>query len=363
MKKRSTMTGQPLLDGIMMTGPRRTAMAVRREDKSIVVEELVQGRGLIFLERLPFFRGFVHFFRQIAGGTMALYRAAEMTEVTTSFEKEKEDMVPEVFEVQTEVVMDAASSQREDMEKEVKRARAAASGVAEKSEEPEAMDAFLEKKTNLFSIAAIIAGILFSVAVFLLLPRFLMDVAAFFIAKEWLGEVFVKLSLNIGEALVRILIFLFYLSFAGRIREISVLWMYHGAANKAIACYESGVPMSVENIKKCSRFHRRSGMAFLFVVVAVSILLLSVMGVFIDSYGWWVDILIRILLIFLVTGFSYELLHFAGKFDQSIFGKVVLAPGMLLQRFSSLEPRADMMELALTALEAVIPEDAGEDVW
>ena len=367
MKKKSTIIGQPLLDGLMMVGPRRTAISVRKKDGSVVVEELPKGRGGVFLWRLPFLRGIVHLFRQIYMATAGLLQSVELTEpVESPSSDEEEKTLPEAHQSAASETGDASGPETdstEDFVLEAEKARVAAGEKSLDKRVPSALDAFLHKKTNLFSVCAVIAGVFFSVIVFVLLPRLTADFISTFIPKEMLDLTYVHLLFNTGEGLLRILIFFLYLALTAKVKEISDLWKYHGAANKVIACYEANSPLTVENIRKFSRFHPRSGTSFLFAVIIVSVFVFSVLGVFIAANSWWLDVLIRIVLIFAVTSVTYEIIYFAGKYEHIVFCRIFFIPGHIIQRFTTREPEDEMLEVALSATEAVIPEHEGEDVW
>ena len=208
-----------------------------------------------------------------------------------------------------------------------------------------------------------ILGIMFSVVLFILLPRLIVDFISHWIPASQHDNVGVTLILNLAEGILRIAIFIGYLAITSRMKEIARVWMYHGAEHKTIACYEAGEPLTVENIRKYSRFHPRCGTAFLFIVVIVSILVFCVAGVFIGVNIWWLNMLIRLALVPLVAGIAYEIIHFTGKHDSNPVCRSVSKPGMWMQRFTTREPDDSMLEVAIAAMEAVLPENKDEDNW
>ena len=149
-----------------------------------------------------------------------------------------------------------------------------------------------------------------------------------------------------------------YLSLTSMIKEMKRVWMYHGAEHKTIYCYESGKELTVENVKTFPKEHRRCGTSFLFLVMVVSIILFSLVG----QYGVILNLVIRLLLIPLVAGISYELIKFAGRHD-NLLSRIISTPGLFFQKFTTKEPDDSMMEVAIQALKNVIPANANEDNW
>jgi uncharacterized protein YqhQ len=198
-----------------------------------------------------------------------------------------------------------------------------------------------EAKGQTFSTAqlAIIGlGAVGIVAVFFLVPYFL---------ASWLklsGVVF-----NITEALIRLAMFVGYLSFIASWGEFARVLRYHGAEHKAINAYEAGVPLDVEHVKKHSRLHPRCGTSFLFIVLIISIVLFSIM----PNFGYLVNLSYRILLIPVIAGLSYELLRLSGKYRYNIVSRVLTAPGMGFQLLTTKEPSDDMLEVSIKAVQEV----------
>ena len=160
------------------------------------------------------------------------------------------------------------------------------------------------------------------------------------------------LLLNLAEGLLRMVIFLSYIFAISRWKEIRRVFQYHGAEHKAIACFEAGRPLTVENTHDCSTLHRRCGTSFLLIVMVTSILLFSLFG----WPGLWQRIVIRLLLLPLVAGLSYEAIRLAGTKD-NLFTRILSQPGLWLQLLTTQKPTDDQVEVALSALQAVLPEE------
>ena len=169
--------------------------------------------------------------------------------------------------------------------------------------------------------------------------------------------------LNLVEGLLRLLIFLLYLINASRLKDIKRVWQYHGAEHKTIACYEAGEDLTAANVLKYPRFHPRCGTAFMFIVLAISIVIYTVIGVFIGTQPMWVNLVIRLVCIPFICAISYEILRFVGRHDKNGFCRLLCKPGLWLQKFTTAEPDAAIVEVAIASLQAVIPENKEDDVW
>ena len=374
--KKTSIGGQALIEGLMMVGPRRTAMAIRKADGSILVEEIARGHKMIFFEKLPFFRGCIRLFRQLVTGTGALMKSAEFSEEEAPAAKSAEpasSKPPEAGEGISPVARGEAASltsegeqagqgEEEHLAKIAEEARIAAQ-PPRKEEKSSRIDDFLENHMNVMIMLSAVLGIAFSVVLFILLPRLVVDFISHWTPASQSDSVGVTLVLNLVEGILRIAIFIGYLMVTSRVKDIARVWMYHGAEHKTIACYEAGEQLTVENIRKYSRFHPRCGTAFLFIVVIVSILVFSIAGVFIGVNIWWLNALIRIALVPFVAGIAYEIIHFTGKHDRSPVSRAISGPGLWMQRFTTREPDDSMLEVAVAALEAVLPENRSEDNW
>jgi uncharacterized protein YqhQ len=208
----------------------------------------------------------------------------------------------------------------------------------------------MEKAEKFLIGFAVFLGICLSVGLFILLPTLL----ASFVTN--LTES--ALWRNLTEGAIRIIIFLLYMYFCTRVKDLKQVFRYHGAEHKTIFCYEKGLPLTVENVRKQSRFHPRCGTSFLFVVMIISILVFSV----VSWSNVWLRMLFRILLLPVVVGVSYEFNRWAGRHD-NVLTKILTAPGKALQRLTTAEPDDGMIEVGIEALRLVIPEEKGLDAW
>ena len=320
---KTSIGGQALIEGILMRGPEKDAIVVRGAD-GLTVE--VSDRKLNpkgSWKNLPFIRGIFNFFDAQVVGVKALMRSA--------------DLAPE-----------------------------------EMQEEPGKFDLWLEKKlgSERFQKAlvgiAVAMGLCLSIALFFLLP---MTVASFF--DKAISSILV---LNLLEGLIRMVIFLGYMLLISRMKEMRRVFSYHGAEHKTIRCYEAGLPLTVENVRKMTRFHPRCGTSFLLVIMVISILIFSIASSLLltlfpglnalrGSFGYrLLMIAFKLLLLPLVVGITYEINRWAGRHDNG-FTRVLTAPGMLLQHFTTNEPDDSRIEVGITAVQAVLPREAGADRW
>jgi uncharacterized protein YqhQ len=220
-------------------------------------------------------------------------------------------------------------------------------------------DQFADRHPQLVMGFALVFSLALSVAIFILLPSALTDlirkVTGFGIGQQ---KGAMALVLSLFEGFVRIAIFILYLWLTSLSKDIKRVWMYHGSEHKTIAAYEAGLPLTVENVRLMSRFHPRCGTSFLFLVMLISILAFAVAG----RYTLWINIVIRLALLPLVTGISYEIIKLAGTYD-NVLTRAISKPGLALQRLTTAEPEDDMLEVAIAAMNAVIPENPDSDRW
>lgn len=324
-KFKTTIGGQALIEGIMMRGPEKDAIVVRGKDGLTleVNSRKVYKKGSF--QALPFIRGCVNFFDAQVVGVKALMHSA--------------DLAPEEY-----------------------------AG----DEQPSKLDLWLEKKLGnekfqKFVIGfAVFLGMAMSIGLFFLLP---MVVGSFF-DKIITGT----LALNLIEGLVRMAIFMGYMLLVSRMEEMKRVFAYHGAEHKTIRCYEAGLPLTVENVRKQTRLHPRCGTSFLLVVMVISILVFSVASTVIlelipalalmrGSFLYrLIMIVFKLLLLPVVVGITYEINRWAGKHDNG-FTRILTAPGMWMQNFTTNEPDDSMIEVGIAAVQAVLPEEEGSDLW
>lgn len=306
---RTSIGGQALIEGILMRGPKKQAIVVRDQDGKLHYKEenIHAVRDKYPFLGWPLIRGTVNFIESMVNGVKALTYSA-------SFFPEDEAAQPSKLDLWIEKHIGG------------------------------------EKADKIIVGIAVVLGIALSVGLFILLPT----VIAGFIAK-FLKSFFLR---NIIEGVLRIAIFLIYMWLVSKMNDIKRVWQYHGAEHKTIFCYEKGLPLTVENARTQSRLHPRCGTSFMFIVMIVSILVFSVVR--------WSNVFVRmglrIVLLPVVVGISYELIRFAGRHDNALTA-VLSAPGKALQHLTTKEPDDSMLEVAIEALKAVIPEEKGSDAW
>lgn len=294
--KSSNIGGQAVLEGIMMKHNEQYAVAVRKPDGEISVKKekyhsIVKWK---VLTTTPFIRGVFNFIDSMVIGIKTLTYSASFYEE----EEEKEEVLTE-------------------------------EAVKKK-----------EKKEKLLMGATVAFSVVAAVAIFMVLPYFLTSFLKGLIPSYQVRTVI--------EGLVRIGIFVLYVLLISRMEDIQRTFMYHGAEHKCINCIEHGLPLTVENVRKSSRQHKRCGTSFLFLVLAISIVLLLLIRV--DSAV--MRVVVRILLLPVIAGISYEVLKLAGRSD-NILINLISSPGLAIQKLTTKEPDDDMIEVAIRAVEAV----------
>ena len=195
-----------------------------------------------------------------------------------------------------------------------------------------------------------IVGIVMAVGLFAVLPKF--------IAGKIPEVKDSRILRSIVEGVIKIAIFVAYMALVSLMKDIRRQYMYHGAEHKTIACHEAELPLTVENVRKQTRFHKRCGTSFIFIVLIVGILAMC----FIPAMETWKRILVGLAMLPLIVGISYEFIRLAGNRD-NLFTKILSAPGLAMQRITTREPDDSMIEIAIAALTPCIPQDKQEDVW
>ena len=315
--------GQALIEGLMMRGPKKDAVVVRGKDGLTVEVSDRKTRSEKSPLNWPIIRGPVNFFDAQICGVKALMRSA--------------DLSPEQME-----------------------------------ETPSKFDQWLEKKLGDKKFQQVVVG--FAVAMGLGL-----SILLFFLVPMILGSFFDRwiestIGINLIEGAIRIILFCSYIMLVTRMGEMKRVFAYHGAEHKTICCYEAGLPLTVENVRQQTRLHPRCGTSFLLVVMIISILLFSVasslllavfpgLALLKSSFEYrLIMITFKLLLLPLVVAFSYEINRWVGRHD-NWFTHALSAPGMMFQKFTTNEPDDSMIEVGIAALEAVLPENEGEDLW
>lgn len=306
--------GQALIEGIMMRGPKKQAIVVRRPDGEFEIQEkelkLIKERYPVC--GWPLVRGVVTFLDSMASGMKALMWSAE-------FYPEDGDTEPTKFDLWLEEKFGS------------------------------------EKAASVITTLAVFLGICMSIGLFFLLPTLLGSL----VDLVFPGNMLVR---NVAESLLKICIFVAYLALCSKMGEMRRVFQYHGAEHKTIFCYEAGLPLTVENVRQQSCHHPRCGTSFLFVVIFVSILVSTVVFSIWPVYHALLRFLAHLLMLPLIVGVSYEFNRYVGRHENPVT-RVLVAPGLWLQNFTTFEPDDSMIEVGIQALQMVLPEEKGSDEW
>ncbi len=298
-KHKTSIGGQALIEGVMMRGPKTTAMAVRNPEGELVVEKWpTGGQNKPALLKTPFIRGIFMMADNLRFGYKCLMRSAE---------------------------------------------------IAGLEEDDKESGGFL---SSALMVLSVVLALILSVGLFVWLPARLY---------EWTGLAAYnsRILRSTFEGVLKIIIFVAYLLCTLLMKDIRRTFMYHGAEHKTIFCYEEGLPLTVENVRKMRRFHPRCGTSFMILVLIVSIFV----SMFIPaSVPAALRSVLKILLIPIIVGIGYELIKLAGRTD-NLFTRIISAPGMWLQHITTKEPDDSMIEAAIAAMENVITGNKEDDKW
>ena len=312
---KTSVGGQALMEGIMMRGPKNICCAVRKPDGTIETKvEPTPTHGV--WTKIPLVRGAISMIESLIMGYKYMMYSAQVS-MGDDYDPAEEETAFEKW------VGDHLGKKAEDI---------------------------------MLAAAAVIGG-LFAILLFTVLPTVLVGGLNHLVP---LGR-WAKVVL---EAVLKVAIFLTYMAAISRMKEIHRVFEYHGAEHKTIACYEAGDPLTVENVRKYTRFHPRCGTSFLFVVIFVSILVSSVVFGIWPITNVWLRTLAHLILLPLVVGITYEFNRWVGRHVQdSRLAKILTAPGMWMQNFTTNEPDDSMIECAIRSLELVLPSEKGKDEW
>jgi uncharacterized protein YqhQ len=350
------------MEGIMMRGPEMTAMAVRRADGEIVMEEFPTNNEVPKICKLPLIRGVYGMVTSMTVGYKCMMRSADLYADDLIAEEEAKEAAKAAKKQATEgaeapaeeaFAEEAATAETT---AEIESADVAASAPTEKAEKKN------DKKEGegVLGTAAMVVTVVLAVALmlglFFWLPTFLYDLTVAKLTTD-LSPFLARFTRSFTEAMVRVLLLVGYMLAISQMKEIKRTFMFHGAEHKTIFCYEQGLPLTVENIRPMRRFHPRCGTSFLILMVLVGILL----GLLIPFTGW-LRVVCKIALIPFTVGIGYELIKLAGRYD-NFFTRMISAPGVWLQHITTKEPDDAMIECAIAAMERVIPEDKEKDNW
>lgn len=318
LKHKTSVGGQALIEGVMMQGPKGAAVSVRTPDGSIDTEILPVKHLKDKFKFLgwPLIRGVVAYIESMVFGYKCLMMSAE-------------------------------KSGLEDLE--------------DSEENMSKLDKWLtehmsKKVMGVFTAVASVLGVLLAFGLFFYLPT---------IAVNFINKLSSDALVNfraLFEGIIRMIIFVAYIALVSLMKDIKRTFMYHGAEHKTIFCYENGLELTTENVRKQSRFHPRCGTSFIFVIIIISVIISSAISVAFPELRnqtiIWMGI--KILILPLITGISYEFIKFAGKHDNFLV-RLLSAPGLWMQRLTTKEPDDDMIEVAVASFKAVITDNPEDD--
>ena len=344
-RRKTSIGGQALMEGIMMRGPKMTAMAVRNTKGEVVVEEFETptAKRPAFC-RWPIIRGILGYVDSMTLGYKCLMRSAELSGLEDIVEeKPKKKKGKKAEAIVEENVVEEQSTEPKEEKKEDK------------------MPAWM---MTLVSAVSVVLGFGLAIVLFMILPTFLYGLVAPFIEGE---NIFLNsIWKSAIEGILKVVLLVGYMAAISLMKDIRRTYMYHGAEHKTIFCYEAGLPLTVENVRAQNRFHPRCGTSFLILMVLVSIFI----SFFIDPISVYISgavlpiglrVLVKLALLPIIVGVGYELIKFAGRHD-NLLTRIISLPGVWLQHLTVFEPDDDMIECAITAVERVIPDD-GSDNW
>ena len=306
-KKKTNIGGQALIEGIMMKGPHKMATAVRKSNGEIEIKTSdIKSTFKNKFFKLPLIRGSFMLIESMISGVKELMYSASFFEDTM-----EEDAIDRFLK-----------------------------------------KVFKDKADNAIIYVSLILALVFSVGIFIILPSLLTSFLERFTDNSFI--------LNLVEGIIRVSIFIVYALLISKLDDIKRVFKYHGAEHKTIYCYENGEELIVENVRKYSTLHPRCGTSFIVNVLIISILVFSL-------FKWpnpFMRVVIRLLMLPVIAGISYELNRFLGKCDShNIFVKILTYPGFLIQKITTSEPDDSMMEVAIAAMKEVIPENGADDLW
>lgn len=294
--KKGTLGGQAVIEGVMMKGKDSYSVAVRKPDQKIEVKlEKYKSVGDKYkFCKLPFIRGIVNFGESLVIGMQTL------TYSSSFYEEEEETKADKLFK-----------------------------------------DIFKEKAESAIIGFTVLVSVVIAIALFMMLPAVLAEVIG-----KWVEN---RVLLSLIEGVIRLIVFIIYVLLISQMEDIKRLFKYHGAEHKTINCYEAGEDLTPANVAKHSRYHKRCGTSFLFIVMVVSIFVFM----FITVDKMWLRFVLRLLLIPLIAGISYEFIRLAGRSDNIVFN-ILSMPGMWIQKLTTKEPGEEMIQVAIISVESVL---------
>ena len=304
---KTSIGGQAVIEGVMMRGPKKTALSVRLPDQSISTEEWATPDGNKWYKKTPFIRGIFNFVESLTCGYQSLMKAAEKA----GLDDEEEE--PSAFEQKLRKILG---------------------------------DKFMPVLEGCILVFSLLMALFF----FAFLPTTIVNLLK--------GSISHPLVLSALEGLTKIAILIVYLAAISHMSDIKRVFMYHGAEHKTIFCYENGEELTVENVRKYTRFHPRCGTSFLVIVLLLSILVSS----FVSWDNVWLRVGMKVLTLPIIMSLSYECIKYAGRHD-NLLTRILSAPGLWTQRLTTKEPTDDMIEVAIASIKRVIPDDPNEALF
>ena len=381
--RKTSIGGQALIEGIMMRGPKMSAMAVRKPDGEIVLEKWeTQNKKPAKIFKLPIIRGVYGFITSMKAGYKALMRSAELSgleEIEAEMAREKAAKKEAkrkkklgIPENDTELTENSAITENADQVTEAVAVSDTDNGnteaadtlkvtetnVAEETKKDESSSALM----TLIMVIASVLGVVLAVGLFIMLPTFIYN---WLPIPEIENRALASLIKSAFEGILKIALVVAYMALVSLMKDIRRTFQYHGAEHKTIFCYESGMELTVENVRNQRRFHPRCGTAFLILMLIVGMFI----SFFIDPIFYLtvgalphvaIRAIIKLLLLPITMGVGYELIKFAGRHD-NVITRIISAPGMWLQHMTVFEPDDDMIECAIIAFKEVIPNDNSDN--
>lgn len=308
--------GQALMEGIMMKGPEGMAVSLRLPDGTIETQmkDFVSVRKKFKILNIPIIRGVVSFIESMISGYKLLMESAEKTAL--------DDM-----EAEDESKLDKWISEH-----------------------------FGPKMMAVIGFISAVLGIGISFVLFMYLPSLLFD-----LTNKYLAHGAIDMWRALFEGIIRVILFVVYMALVARMKEIRRVYMYHGAEHKTIFCFEAGKELTVDNIREMKRFHPRCGTSFIFVTIILSILISSVVSIVFPALTanrliWMIT---KILMLPVIMGVGFEFIQLAGKYPNK-FTKLLSAPGLMMQRITTVEPTDDIIEVAIEAMKACLTGEVPE---
>lgn len=322
---KTTIGGQALIEGIMMRGVSSAAMAVRKKDGGIDVEqwELPPRK---WYQKCPFVRGIFNFVLQLKDGMTYMNKSMEKS----GYLEDEEEEEPSKFEKWLG-------------------------------------DRFGKSLTAVISVIGGIIGVGVALVLFLFVPTWI-----FTGIQALVGDTDISPFRSLFEGIMKIIIYMAYLWLTSLLKDIRRTYEYHGAEHKTIAAFEAGEELKVENVKRHTRFHPRCGTSFIFLVLAISILVYSVVPINSEMFIEWLGVtqfiadllrvVCKLILLPFIVGIGYEVIRLAGRYD-NIITRIISAPGLAMQRLTTREPDDGQIECAIAAITPVLPKEGEDDKW